>query len=153
VDFFGAAKSLGLICPADAAEAAELHRTRFARESWRDRIAAATKKLEALEQELRRGCCTRIHNSERNLIRAVERLRAAGPEASGPEVEALWKELKAAATWLEVDLPIYTLLSFGSAAERAKFVLKPDLRREMVRDIRWRGYVVTTDWKQVAVLS
>lgn len=123
------------------------------RKAERERIEEAAARIECLERELRLSTGRRIHVAECNQRRAAERLRVLGPEASGPEVEELWRELKSVAAWLDVDLAIYTQLSFGSVSERARFVVKTELRKEMVCAIRGRGYVVSDDGKHVEVLA
>lgn len=130
----------------------DFHRELAARQAGRERVEAAAVKLEALERELRLDVRQAVHFAEKSRARAAARLAELGTGASGAEVEELWAELKSAAAWLERDLPAYTLLSFGSVAERCAFVLKPSLREGMVRDVRWRGYVTGDDGKQFPVV-
>jgi len=131
----------------------DFRRELAARKAGHERVEAAAAKIESMEREVRLSVCRRIHVTERNQRRVAERLRTFGPEASGAEVEALWKELKSVAAWLQTDLATYTLLSFSHPAERAMFTVKPELRREMVREICGRGYVTTNDGKQFPVLA
>ena len=117
----------------------DFHRELAARKAEQRRIEETAGELQTLERDLRLATCRRIQVAERNKVRATERLRILGPETIGSEVATLWKELKSAAAWLGTDLAAYSLLSFGSVGERSKFVLKAELRREMISDIRWHG--------------
>jgi hypothetical protein len=63
--------------------------------------------------------------------------------------------LTAAVCWgsLQHDLPVYTLLGFADPAERARFVLHPELREEIISGVRWAAYVRTADGKKIEVLA
>jgi hypothetical protein len=75
------------------------------------------------------------------------------PERHSGEQEFLWLTLQAAMSSLNTDIPAYSLLSFGAPDERARFVLHPELRDDMIADLRWLGYIHTTDGKQIEVLA
>jgi hypothetical protein len=126
------------------------------RKQRRERLESAADKLEALERELRLECRARIHDTERQQLKASARLAAiqqGEPERFRGEQEALWLTLRAAAVLLNSDLPAYTLLSFGPPDERARFVLHAELREEIISGVRWAGYLQTADGKQIEVLA
>jgi hypothetical protein len=127
-----------------------------ARKRQRERVENAVDKLETLERALRLECRGRIHDTERKQLHVVARLAAIHRgelERFRGEQERLWLKLKAAAVLLDTDLLQYTLLSFADPAERARFVLHPELREEIIAGVRWAGYVRTADGKQIEVLA
>ena len=151
VDFITAAKKLGTLPSLDKHESARFRREAACRKAKRKRIETAVTKLDAMERELRQQYRARILFAERKRMRASARVAELGPDARGDEVEMLWAALQGATTWLERDLPAYTLLTFGAVSERLKFILHPDLRHQMTDAIRWRGFVVADDRHQIEV--
>jgi hypothetical protein len=134
----------------------EFQRKLEARKRQRERIEEGAKRLSALEHALVRECRDRIHDAERTRLKVSARLAELSrgePERFYGEQESLWLKLKAAAALLDGNLPMYTLLSFGPPDERARFVLRPDLRGEIIAGVRLAGYVRTADGKQVEVLA
>ena len=126
------------------------------RKRQRERVQDGAKKLSALENGLLRECRGRIHAAERSRLRVstrLEELSRGEPERFRGEQEGLWLTLKAASVLLNTDIPAYTLLSFGPPAERARFVLHPEVRDEMIDAVRWSGYVRTEDSKLIEVLQ
>ena len=123
---------------------ADSQRSLEARKRLRERVEDGANKLEALERALRLECCDCIHLAERRLATLCDATTWA---------ERDW--LTASVCWgsLQRDLPAYTLLSFAEPAERARFVLHPELRKEIISGVRWAGYVRTADGKQVEVLT
>jgi hypothetical protein len=135
---------------------ADFQRELDARKRQRERIANGAKKLSALEHGLLRECRDRIHNAERTRLKVSARLAELSrgePERFRGEQEGLWRTLQVATALLNTNLPSYTLLSFGALAERARFVLYPELRDEIIAGIRWAGSVRTADGKQMEVLA
>lgn len=127
-----------------------------ARKRQRERVESAADKLEAWERKLRLECRARIHDTERKQQQVSARLAAiqrGEPERFRGEQEGLWLKLKAATVLLESDLSTYTLLSFADPAERANFVVYPELREGTIRGLRWAGYIRTADGKQIEVLA
>jgi hypothetical protein len=137
------------------------HNAKFQRhfgttERQRSRLSDAASKLSALEHALLLEYRDRIHKAERTRIKAGERLAELSrgePERFRGEREGLWLNLKAAAVLLTIDIPAYTILSFGTFEERAQFVLHTELRDEIIAAIRWAGYIRTGDGKKIEVLS
>jgi hypothetical protein len=120
---------------------ADLRRDLAEHRRQRERIDCAAHKLAQFEHDLRIEFRNRIHECDRVL------------QTPGPWSEVQWQRAQAASVLRdEYLLTAYTLLSFGSVAERCEFVLKPPVREGMVRDFRWRGYVTTDDGKQFPVL-
>jgi len=127
-----------------------------ARRQRRERIEHCAEKLTALERALLHERRNRIHDAERQRLRVSNRLAALARgerERFRGEQEALWLTLQAAAVLLNADIPAYTLLSFGPPGERARFVLHPELRDEIIAGVRWAGYIRTADGKQIEVLA
>ena len=127
-----------------------------ARKQHRERVEHCAEKLAAFERALLRERRDRIHETETKCLKVSERLAAltrGEPERFHGEQEGLWLRLQAAAVLLNADIPAYTLLSFGPPDERARFVLHPELRDEMIADVRWAGYIRTADGKQIEVLA
>jgi CHC2 zinc finger len=127
-----------------------------ARKQLRARLEHCAEKLVAMERALLRERRERIHDAERKRLKVSERLAALArgePERFRGEQEALWLTLQAAAMLLHADIPAYTLLSFGAPDQRARFVLHPELRDEMIADVRWAGYIRTADGKKVEALA
>jgi hypothetical protein len=124
------------------------------RERRRERIEKAAQALGQIERTLRLQHLERIRDVECKRFRVSERLAdllRGGRERFRGESESLWATLKAAHSLLETDLAAYTLLAFGSAVERARYVLHSDLRDEILAGIRSVGGVRTEggDWVQV----
>jgi hypothetical protein len=135
---------------------ADFHRELDARRRQRERLEDGANKLSAFEHALLRECRDRIHQAERTRLTVSERLAQLSrcePERFRGEQEGLWLTLQAAAAVLNTDLPSYTLLSFGALDERARFVLHPELRDEIIVGVRWAGSVRTADGKQIEVLA
>jgi hypothetical protein len=127
-----------------------------ARKRQQERLERGANKLAALEHALLRERRGRIHEAERKRLKVSKRLSALSrgePEHFRGEREVLWLTLQAAAALLNVELPAYTLLSFGAFDERARFALHPELREEIIASVRWAGYVRTADGKQIEVLA
>jgi hypothetical protein len=135
---------------------ADFRRELAARKRQQERLEEGANKLAALEHALLRERRARIHDAERKRLKVSERLsvlsRGEPPRFRG-EQEALWLTLQAAAALLNADLPAYTLLTFGAFEERARFVLHPELREEIIASVRWAGYVRTADGRQIEVLA
>jgi len=130
----------------------DLRRELAARKRQRERLEHCAEKLAALERALLRERRDRIHDAEHRRQQVSKRLAVlhqAEPERFRGEQEVLWQKLRAIDALLNADLPAYTLLSFGSPDERARFVLHPELRDEMIANMRWAGYVRTADGKQI----
>jgi hypothetical protein len=135
---------------------ADLHRQLDARKRQRERLEDAADKLSALEHALLRESRRLIHEAERKHLKVSEKLAALSrgePERFRGEQEDLWLTLQATEVLLRAELPAYSLLSFGTPDDRARFVLHPELRDEIIADVRWAGYVRTADGKQVEVLA
>jgi hypothetical protein len=135
---------------------ADFRRELAASKRQQERLERSANKLAAIEHALLRERRERIHNAERKRLKISERLSALSrgePEHFRGEREGLWLTLQAAAELLKVDLPAYTLLSFGAFDERARFALHPELRKEIIAGVRWAGYVRTADGKQIEVLA
>jgi hypothetical protein len=135
---------------------ADFRRELAARKRQQERIEDGANKLAALEHALRSERRDRIHDAERKCLRVGERFAALArgePERLRGEQEFLWLSLQAAVSLLNTDIPAYSLLSFGAPDERARFVLHPELRDEMIAQLRWAGYIRTTDGKQIEVLA
>lgn len=62
-------------------------------------------------------------------------------------------KLKAAAVLLNNDLPAYTLLSFAAPAERARFILQPEMREKIIKGVRWAGYVGVSQCRNRSAIS
>jgi hypothetical protein len=138
------------------------HRSADSRRKWAarkrelERVEDGAKKLAALEHALVRERRDHIHDAERRRLRISERLAALARgehERFRGEQESLWLTLQAAAMLLQEDIPAYTLLSFGAPDVRARFVLHPELRHEIIAGVRWAGCVRTADGKQIEVLE
>jgi hypothetical protein len=127
-----------------------------ARKEQRVRLEHCAEKLAALERALLRERRNRIHDVERKVLKVSERLAAltrGEPERCRGEQESLWLTLQVAVTLLNTDIAVYTLLSFGTPEDRSRFVLHPELRKEIIAGLRWAGYVRTADGKQIEVLA
>jgi hypothetical protein len=127
-----------------------------ARKQQRERIENGANKLSALEHGLLRECRDRIHNAERTRLKVSARLAEltrGEPERFRGEQERLWLTLQVAAALLNTNLHSYTLLSFGAIDERVRFVLHPELPDEIIAGVRWAGYVLGADGKQMEVLA
>lgn len=134
----------------------DLRRELAARKQQRERVEHCAEKLAALERALFRERRDRIHETENKRLKVSERLAAltrGEPERFHGEQEGLWLRLQAAAVLLNTDIPAYTLLSFGPPGERARFVLHPELRDEIIASVRWAGHIRTADGKQIEVLA
>jgi hypothetical protein len=121
-----------------------------------ERLEDGANKLYALEHALMRECRDRIHDAERTSLKVSARLAELSRgelERFRGEQERLWLKLKAAEVLLRAQLPAYTLLSFGPPDERARFVLHPELRGEIIAGVRLAGYVRSADGKQIEVLA
>jgi hypothetical protein len=126
------------------------------RKRQRERLEDGANKLSALERGLLRECRDRIHKAERTRLKVNERLAVLSrgePERFRGEQESLWLTLQCAAAILNTDLPLYTLLSFGALDDRARFVLHPELRDEIIVGIRRAGSVRMADGNQMEVLA
>jgi len=135
---------------------ADFRRELAARKRQQERLEEGANKLAALEHALLRERRARIHDAERKRLKVSERLSALSrgePQRFRGEQEALWLTLQAAAVLLNAELAAYTVLTFGSFDERARFVLHPELREEIIARVRWAGYVRTAEGRQVAVLQ
>jgi hypothetical protein len=135
---------------------ADFRRELAARKRQQERIEEGANKLAALEHALRSERRDRIHDAERKCLRVGERFAALArgePERLRGEQEFLWLTLQAAVSLLNTDIPAYSLLSFGAPDERARFVLHPELREEIIASVRWAGYVRTAEGKQIEVLA
>ncbi len=122
----------------------------------RERIENAAETLEQAERFLRCQHRHRIHEIERKQRKASERLAVLNrgePERFHGECEVLWRMLKAAHTLLEFELPAYTLLSFAAPAERARYIVLPDQRNEMIRSVRQNGGLRDDAGRWVEVLQ
>jgi hypothetical protein len=157
-DFPGAlnfvAELAGLRLP--QGQTSDFHRQSAHKKRQRDRVEDGARKLGVLEHSLLLKSRDLIHEAERSAQRVNERLAAllrGEPERSPREQERLWQSLQAAELLLRVETPIYTLLSFGAPEERARFVLHPEMRDQIISDVRWNGFVRTADGKKVQVLS
>jgi hypothetical protein len=134
----------------------DFHSELVARKRQRERIKHSARKLVMLEHALLCESRDLIHDAERKHLKVRERLASllrGEPERFGREEEGLWLRLQAVTASLNANLPIYTLLSFGAPEERARFVLHPKLREEIIAGVRWAGYVRTADGKQIEVLA
>lgn|GEM_PF-1734026 len=135
---------------------ADFHLELTARKRHRERLEDAANKLSALEHALLLESRDLIHYPERKRLKVSERLAALSrgePERFRGEQEGLWLRLQAVTASLNANLPIYALLSFGAPEERARFVLHPELREEIIAGVRWAGSVRMADGKQVEVLA
>jgi hypothetical protein len=135
---------------------ADFRRKFAARKRQQERLEEGADKLAALERALLRERRARIYDAERKRLKVSERLSALSrgePQRFRGEQEALWLTLQAATALLNTDLPAYTLLSFGAPHERARFVLHPELRDEIVAGLRWAGYVRTAEGKPIELLT
>jgi CHC2 zinc finger len=138
----------------DDHRSADSRRGLASRKRRRERVEDVASKLGALEHALRIERRDRIHDAERKCIKVGERLAAlvrGEPEHFRGEQEGLWLTLQAAAALVNTDLAGYTLLSFGAPDERARFVLHPELRDEIIAHVRSAGYIRTADGKQIEV--
>jgi hypothetical protein len=134
----------------------DFHRELDARRRHRERLKDGANKLSALEHALLLESTDLIHDAERKRLKVSERfagLSRGEPERFRGEQEGLWLRLQAVTASLNANLPMYTLLSFGAPEERARFVLHPELREEIIDGVRWAGYVRTADGKQIEVLA
>jgi hypothetical protein len=134
----------------------DFRRELAARKRQQERLEEGANKLAALEHALLRERRDRIHLAERKRLKVSERLSALArgePERFRGEQEALWLTLQAAKALLNTDLPAYTLLSFGAPDKRARFVLHPELRDEIIAGVRWAGYVRTAEGKPIELLT
>jgi hypothetical protein len=114
--------------PRNAVEAARLKRE--ARE--REQLAALCGDFAAEERALRRECRDWLHRCDAVLA------------APAPWSEARWK-LASLAYGLSSEflLPEYTLLCFGEADVRLRYVLGGDIdRARMLEELRWRVEVI-----------
>ena len=123
---------------------AELQRELDARKRQRERLESAADKLETLERELRLECRDRILRTERTL---------ASLSGAITWTEQNWLSASICAATLWRDLAIYTLISFAAPSERARYCLYPELRDEIISDVRWAGYVRNADGKHIEVLA
>jgi len=127
-------------------------RRRFARERAQyERISSAAQKLEMAERHLRIFYRNRIHACEHKQGEISRRLETLGKGAHG-EADGCWRLLAAFSTLLQADLAAYTILSFGTELDRANFVLKPELRQEMIAAVQWKGGFVDDDQCWIEVL-
>jgi hypothetical protein len=122
----------------------DVRREMVVRKQHRERLESAAHKLKAMERQLRLQCGYRIHLGER---------RFAALSDATAWTECDW--LTASAYWvrLQRDLTAYTVLSFADPAERARFVLHPELRDQIIAGVRFAGYVRTASGKQVEVFT
>jgi hypothetical protein len=124
------------------------------RKRQHERIEVAADKLANLERQLRLRCRYRIHDAERKLLKATERLshlQRGTPEAFAGESESLWAMLQASSNMLRRELPAYMLLSFGVLEARARFVLQPAERDQIITAILDEGSVRAEDGKLIEV--
>jgi hypothetical protein len=134
----------------------DFQRKLYARKMYRDRLEDGARRWSALEHSLLLGSRDLIHKAERGRQKASARLaalRRGEPERFRGEEARLWQTLQAAELLLRIELPIYTLLSFGAPEERARFVLHPKMRDQIMADVRSAGFVRTVDGKRVEVVS
>jgi hypothetical protein len=120
----------------DDCRSADVRREIAARKRQHESLEYAAQALEQAEHELRFQCCDRIHLAERRLATLSDAIA--------------WTErdwLTASECWgsLQRDLPAYTLLSWGALHERARYVLHPNERGEMVAAVLWAGGVRADD--------
>jgi len=139
--------------PLPTAISPEQQRRSAAERATYERISRAAQKLEVAENGLRVFHRDRIHRSERRQREVSRRLKELGHGANeryAGETELCWWVLAALWMPLEGDLAAYTLLSFGVEFDRANFVLKPELRDQMVAAVQWNGgfYVKDDDNKR-----
>lgn len=108
-----------------------------------ERVGAAGDKLATVEGSLRLECRDQIHHCDRIL------------DVPGPWDESQWQQARAAYILRnEFLLPEYTLLSFGTAEARAKYVLAENrLRAKMASAIRVASGVQTDDGHFMAVIG
>jgi CHC2 zinc finger len=132
------------------------HRELAARKRQRQRLEDGANKLSVLEHALLLESRGLIHDAERTHLKASKRLAAlirGELERFRGEQESLWLTLQAADRVLSAELPTYSLLSFGTPEDRLRFVLRPELRNEIIAGVKWEGYVRTADGKRVEVLA
>ena len=130
--------------------------TFYGRKRHMDRLEDGARKLSALEHSLLIRSRDLIHETERSTQKVSERLAAlllGEPERFPKEQERLWQSLQAAEWLLRTEIPAYTLLSFGTPEERARFVLSPEMRDQIIADVKWDGFVRTVGGKKAEVLS
>jgi CHC2 zinc finger len=126
------------------AKGVNVRREVASRKQRRERVENAADKLEALERTSRLECRDRIHLAESRLAKLSDATAWA---------ERDWLTASVCWTSLRRDLATYTLLSFADPAERARFVLHPELREEIISGVRWAGCVRTADGKRMEVLA
>jgi hypothetical protein len=135
---------------------ADFHLELAVRKRHRERLEDGANKWSALAHALLLQSRDLIHDAERKRLKVSETFAALSrgePERFRGEQEDLWLRLQAVTASLNENLPIYKLLSFGAPEERARFVLNPELREEIIAGVRWAGYVRTADGKQIEVLA
>jgi hypothetical protein len=111
-----------------------------ARKRQLERLETAAQKLAALERATLIECRDRLLDCERVLA------------TPGPWDDRQWQRAQAACV-LRDDyvLPAYTLLSFATPVERARFALHPETQAQIAAAVRRTGYVRTAEDRRVEV--
>jgi hypothetical protein len=142
LDFKAAAVYLGAWD--NSALTAEVKRQMAERHEHRKRIDTAADILAEMEAALRL-------TTREWLCLAERQLNALSATTSWTEDN--WRTAAGCYDLLQQDLGAYSLLAFGSIAERARYVLEPEHRAEIEDGIRLAGGVRTDDGRWVEVLQ
>jgi hypothetical protein len=120
----------------------------------RKRAESIAAKWDAAERGLRlkyRGALHRLDKTHHLTSEALARvIQNPSLESPGSE-EALWEKLQATVNLRERVSAAYSLLSFGSLKDRARFLTRPEERKALVGHVLDRGFLRTDDGKAVEV--
>ena len=125
------------------------------RKRERDRIDAASRKLEELERRLRAQYRDDIHDLEalkQNIALRFRQIWAGARERFKEEKKFLWDGVDFAAKYLPRALVAYSILSFSNTEDRARFALRPEERDGMIERVMMAGRVTTDAGRIVEVL-
>ena len=137
IDFTIAAKRLGAWRDQDLTENDRSHLAEQRRE--RNRTKQAAIDLARAEHELRIGLRDEVHFYERVQREIGERMKE--PATSAADMESCWRVLELLHDELRAAVAGYSILSFGTVAEREEFVRNPEWRDHAIRGVLDRGLV------------
>ncbi len=132
----------------------EINRRLASQGRQRERTRRTAMKLAVAERTLRFRCRSQIHWIERIRLRVSERLcelHGGAPERFVHEVDALWAILESASRQSRRLQTTYALLAFGFQRERARFVLQPADRENLIDHALDQGFIGTDDGRMVEV--
>jgi len=157
VDFRSALKCLASLARVELpARMTPDERRRLAKqEAQHKRIGRAAVRLDVLESELRWGYRDLIHRCQQKhdqVARRLAQLRDGEPEHRPGETEGCWAWMATLLLIARQAVAAYSLLSFGSALDRAVFTLRPEMRLPMIEQALVAG-VVDDDGRRMEVME